>query len=207
MGEPDLWKSWWDAPYFFDLPYVPGYGWAAGDRCAYRSVYGFLVEGGEVVEPFDDGRRFDLQGETAVIGRFSATRLPDAAYIRVNDGFMMEGQRHFDGTFDPLAPGTGEGSQQRGFDECPDPDEAYDPYTGPDERPVVVFWTPGGEVAEIRDYRTTETGEGIIFHLVDADGSDGRVGVLAVDSATGLPAVVVYYDALGAGSVTAHLTP
>ena len=193
--------SWWDAGYFFELPYADGYGWGAGDRCGYRGVYGHLIEGGTKIG-LDD--QFDLDGG-AVIGRFFVSRIVGGqdAYIRLNDGFMREGSRHIDGTPDRNAST----SPEPGFDECTEPSEAYEPYTGPDQRPVIVYRNGDGEVAEIRDYRNTDVGdEDIIFQLVDADGTDGQVAVTAHDLGNdGLPGVVVYYDALGGGSIEAHL--
>ena len=81
--------------------------------------------------------------------------------------------------------------------------QAYESYTGPGELPVIEFHSPSGEVAEIRDYRTVKAGFGVKFRLVDGDGSDGRVAVVAYKS--DLPGVVVYYDALNGGSVSASV--
>lgn len=193
--------SWWDAGYFFELPYADGYGWGAGDRCGYRGVYGHLIEGGTKIGL---GNQFDLDGGS-VIGRFFVSRIVGGqdAYIRLNDGFMREGSRHIDGTPDANAST----SPEPGFDECTEPSEPYESYTGPDQRPVIVYRNGDGEVAEIRDYRNTDVGdEDIIFRLVDADGTDGQVAVTAHDLGNdGLPGVVVYYDALGGGSIEAHL--
>lgn len=192
--------GWWDAEYFFSLPYETGYGWAAGDRCAYRGVYGFLVEGG--TKSVISGNQHDLTGGS-IIGRFHAASIRDNAgelYIRLNDGFMFEGSRHFDGTLDRNS----NVSPEPGFDECPDPSEPYTAYTGPDQRPRIVFRNGDGDVVEIRDYRNTVVEEAeIVFHVVDGDGSDGRVAVTAHDLDNGgLPGVVVYYDAIGDGTVS-----
>jgi hypothetical protein len=188
--------DWWRAPYLFTLPYAPGFGWGAGDRISYGCIYGFLIHGGSLVN-LSSKNNWDLEGGT-IYGRFTAalTVSGSGSYLRVNDGYMVEGRRFFDGS-----PGDGRDQlYSSGF--CSTlVSEGYESYAGPDERPVIKFHTPSGEVAEIRDYRTTNAGDGIKFRLVDGDGSDGRVAVVAYKD--DLPGVVVYYDALGGGSVSA----
>jgi hypothetical protein len=198
-------STWWKAPYFFDLPYADGYGWAAGDRIAYCLTYGFLVRGGTVThldpdKPYD----WDIVGEEEKIGRFSAVLTQDAgAYLRINDHGMVEGRRFFDGS-----PGDGRHQlYSSGF--CDDPEvlrDEYGPYTGPAQEPIIVFRDGFGEVAEIRPYPNVVYDPNVvIFALLDGDGSDGTVSVAAVDPTTDLIGPVVYYDALGNGSVSAHL--
>jgi hypothetical protein len=198
ITNPNDLVGWWDASYYFSLPYQNGYGWAAGDRCAYRGVYGFLVAGGTKVAV---DTQYDLNGGTN-IGRFYAASIRDNVgdlYIRLSDGFMREGSRHFNGVLDRNAST----SPEPGFDECPDPSEAYTAYTGPDQRPRIVFRNPAGQVVEIRDYRNTDVEEANIrFKIADGNGADGRVAVTAHDQDNGgLPGVVVYYDAMNGGTV------
>jgi hypothetical protein len=198
ITNPNDLVGWWDAQYFFSLPYQSGHGWAAGDRCAYRGVYGFLVQGGTKVAV---DTSYDLNGGTN-IGRFYAASIRDNVgdlYIRLSDGFMREGSRHFNGTLDRNS----NVSPEPGFDECPNPTENYTAYNGPDQRPRIIFRNPAGQVVEIRDYRNTNVEEAnIIFRIADGNGADGRVAVTAHDLDNGgLPGVVVYYDAMNGGSV------
>ena len=190
--------DWWRAPYLFTLPYASGFGWGAGDRISYGCIYGFLIHGGTLVN-LGSKNSWDLEGGT-IYGRFTAalTVSGSGSYLRVNDGYMVEGRRFFDGS-----PGDGRDQlYSSGFCDTL-VSEGYQSYAGPGERPVIKFHTPSGEVAEIRDYRTTNAGDGIKFRLVDGDGSDGRVAVVAYKD--DLPGVVVYYDALGGGSVSASI--
>lgn len=193
----DTGGDWWRAPYLFELPYAAGFGWGAGDRIAYGCVYGFLIQDG--ARENLGGNNWDLAGGN-IYGRFLAvlTVPDDGAYLRVNDAYMVEGRRFFDGS-----PGDGRDQlYSSGF--CADRvSQDYKKYTGAGERPVIKYHTPSGEVAEVRDYRTVKAGVGVKFRLVDGDGSDGRVAVVAYKN--DLPGVVVYYDALNGGSVSASV--
>lgn len=178
----------WQAPYLYETPYIPNSGWLAGDRVAYGCAYGFLQHNGEI------------------IGRFTFRAIPDAAsYMRVNDTYMEEGVRYYDGS--PTPPGT----VQVPALECPAVSESYAPSTA-DERPKVVFWH-GDEAVEIRDYLSVVAAPGVTFDLVSeirepftvtssTSGThtvNSRVTVVAMDN--GIPVIVVYYDALGEGSM------
>lgn len=192
----DTGGDWWRAPYLFDLPYAAGFGWGAGDRIAYGCIYGFLIQGGTLTN-LGGRNSWDLEGGS-IYGRFMAVlTVPDSgAYLRIIDGYMEEGRRFFNGS-----PGDGRDQlYSSGF--CEDQlSQDYKSYTGAGERPVIKFHSPSGEVAEIRDYRTVKAAIGVKFRLVDGDGSDNRVAVVAYKD--GLPGVVVYYDAMNGGSVSA----
>jgi hypothetical protein len=178
----------WRAPYLYDTPYADFTGWLPGDRVGYGCGYGFLEYNGEIV------------------GRFTFRAIPDAAsYMRINDSYMEEGVRYYDGSLTP--PGT---VQVPAF-ECPEVSESYAPSTA-DERPVVVFWQED-QALEIRDYRTTDAAPGVTFRVAaeirepfqvtsSVSGThtvNSRVSVVAMDG--GVPVAVVYYDALGSGSM------
>jgi hypothetical protein len=179
----------WRAPYLYQVPYAPNTGWLAGDRVGYGCAYGFLQQDGEIV------------------GRFTFRRIEGADYIVVNDTYMDEGERYYNGQ--PTPPGT---SQVPDF-ECPVSTQSYETSNIPDQRPVVVFWS-NGQALEIRDYRSIVPGPGVTFEVVDvitqpfqvtgaASGThtvNSRVTVLAREN--GVPVVVIYYDALGSGQVT-----
>ena len=175
----DTGQNWWKAPYIGQwLPYTPNAQWLNGDRVAYQCAYGFLEHEGEIV------------------GRFAFDRVPGVTYGRVNDRYMEEGERYWDGTLAaPDAPPQ--------LNDCkPNSGFTYEEWDGPDERPRVVFWSATGDVLDIRDYRNTATST-VKFRLFDV--SPTRVTVVAYELATNLPVVVVYYDALGTGTVTADL--
>lgn len=156
---------WWDAPYDRTLP--SGAGWTDGDRVGYRCLYGFLMQG------------------TKILGRVTFTRVPGAEYGMVNDRFMEEGVRYYNGQLDT------KGLSQ--LNDCPAPSLAYEPYTGPDQRPVVTYENKAtGFVFETRDYLATVVGEGIKFQQVEK--TPQRVTV--VGYLNDMPAIVVYYDSM-----------
>lgn len=178
----------WQAPYLYSTPYALNSGWLAGDRVGYGCGYGFLQHNGEI------------------IGRFTFRAIPDAAsYMRVNDTYMDEGERYYNGALTPA------GTVQVPAFECPEVSESYAPSTA-DERPVVVFWQ-GDQAIEIRDYRGIVAAAGVTFDVVDeihepfvthssVSGDvlvNSRISVVAMDH--GVPVAVVYYDALGSGSM------
>lgn len=182
--------DWWRAPYLWTTPYVPNSGWVAGDRVAYGGAYAFMVLDGEIV------------------GRVTFRALSEAAsYMRINDTYMPEGQRYYDGSLCP--PGT----VQVPFGELPASTQSYETELVPDERPVIAFFVNHVPI-EIRDYRTTvvET-EGVTFDELDPITEpfevdcaftgihivNDRRTVLAREN--GVPTVVVYYDGMGEGSV------
>jgi hypothetical protein len=127
----------WEAPYYRSLPYTSMYdvGWIDGDRVGYSCAYMFL------------------EADGAIVGRVTFTR-PDEAggYATVNDRFMVEGVRYYDGTL------SSSGAAQ--LNDCPDPSQDYGPPDGPDQRPL-IYYTMNGELLENRSYTNT-TGEAIV---------------------------------------------
>lgn len=160
-------EPYWTAPY--DRTLGPRTGWTDGDRQAYRCAYMFLLHRGRVV------------------GRVTFTRA--AGYAIVNDKYMISAARNFEGVVntDPNI---------RQFDDCPAPDIAYEPYSGPDERPIIEY-VLRGTVLETRDYRTTVAGPGVTFRLVEST----RDRATVVGYKDGLPVIVVYYDSMISGVV------
>jgi hypothetical protein len=166
-------EIWWDADYFRNLPYSPSTGWTDGDRAGYRCFYSFLL--------------LDNQ----VVGRVTFTRVEEAAsYAMVNDRYMEEGIRFYDGT---LAPANG----PRELGECPDPTQAYSPSNGSDQRPTITYSTTGGALLEVRNYKKTVALNGITFQQVES--TDQRVTVVAYKD--NLPAIVIYYESMVPGVV------
>jgi hypothetical protein len=157
----------------------PDAGWLEGDRVAYRCAYTFLQNDGEIV------------------ARVTFTR-PDqaAAYTVLNDRYMHEGERHYDGFR--------AGVQQVPDDQCPRPTEPYEALGGNPPIPRIEFSTPGGQTLEVRDYRRVATraegtwccGEvadpGHDFAITSA--TPKRVTVTMYQDR--LPVMVVYYDRL-----------
>lgn len=212
-GEPD----WWSAEYHFDLPYADGYGWGAGNRVAYRCMHGPLIRGGTKINTGNNDQQ-DLIGGT-IVGRFAVVRTlleqtssEGDAYIRINDTYMADNARSFDGTYYGNY-GDGAGDQVEPISVCDQIlTHEYADYFGPDQRPVIVFKDdvdPNPNVIDMdtierRDYRNTNAGAGVRFVLLDGDGSDGVVAVGAVGPDNKI-AVVVYYYGLNGGTVSAFL--
>lgn len=187
--------KWWTALYFFDTPYAPNVGWGAGDKLGYRCQFGFLIQGGTKQTVGPNGQQ-DLIGGS-VIGGYLVVRtdVPEGVttYIKINDEFMIEGARDIDGNYVGAY-----GSQTGHPTDCSQAlSHEYGTYNGPDQRPRIVFLTPSGEVAEIRDYRNTVPAAGVKFVLLDADGSDGEVAVGAVGPDNKIGAIVYYYGLNG----------
>ncbi|MGI8517434.1 MAG: hypothetical protein ACR2ME_03695 [Acidimicrobiia bacterium] len=161
-------RSWWNAVYMRSLPYGLATGWTDGDRAGYRCLYGFLT----------------LDG--VPVGRVTFMRVDGAAsYGMVTDERMVEGERYYDGTLAPAnAP------QELG--QCPEPNVAYEPHTGADQRPTIKYSTPSGQLLEVRNYKTLVPGPGITFQQTES--ASGQITVVAYE--WGNPVIVVYYESI-----------
>jgi hypothetical protein len=152
-------------------------GWLDGDRVAYRCAYAFLEYRGHLV------------------GRATFTRIdpPDGdPYVRLNDAYMREGVRNYDGT---LTRNTSSSSS------CPAPSRSYDRLAGdPGPRPAVRF-QHGPHTIDVRDFGDSSdvgrVGAGHDFGivLVTAD----RVEIVAYQD--GVPALAIYYERLLGDSI------
>lgn len=164
-------QSWWNASYARNLP--SGAGWTDGDRAGYKCAYGFLMYQGQPV------------------GRFTFTTIAGAAsYAKVNDKYMQEGARYYNGTV-----AVGQGNE---LGQCPPASEAYTPFSGPTQLPTVKFQTTSGTVLETRNYKTLKLNfPGLTFQQVSKTAT--RVTVVAYID--GLPAIAIYYDALPGSNV------
>lgn len=174
LGNSDTGEQWWNADY--DRSLSAGVGWTDGDRAGYKCAYGFLLRNGQVV------------------GRFTFTRIPAAAgYARVNDKYMLEGQRHY---------ATGTLSSRRNpvlQSECPAPAESYTPFAG-SQLPTVRFMQ-GSTVLEIRNYPNLDVHEDVTFQQISK--TNKRVVIVAY--LNGLPAIAIYYDAFSNVTMTSDL--
>ena len=165
-------EKWWDAPYYRGLPYAASTGWTDGDRSGYRCFYAFLLNQGQVV------------------GRVTFTRVPEAdSYASINDRYMEEGVRYYNGSLAPADAPTELG-------DCPTPSTAYQPATGSDQRPTITY-TLGQTLLEVRNYKKTVVGAGITFRQVES--TDSRITVVAYKD--NLPVIVIYYDSMVPGLV------
>ncbi|MGH2651930.1 MAG: hypothetical protein ACRDHK_12065 [Actinomycetota bacterium] len=160
-------------PYLRHLTeYDPDAGWIDGDRIGYRCAYMFLVDDGEIVARVT----------------FNTWRPPvgDRPYGLVNDEFMVEGARFYDGSLTP--PGT----EQVPEHECPHLRKAYKPLKGKARpRPVIKFSDAGdGHLLEVRDYRKVKSSPGHRFKIASA--RPDRVIVIGYQDRA--PVVAVYYQ-------------
>jgi hypothetical protein len=124
------------------------------------------------------------------VGRVTFARVEGAGYAFINDNSMKEGVRHYDGTL-----GTADNPVSQS--ECPRPDIAYEPSSGPWQLPTITYETTGGDVLEVRNYKPLVVGAGITFRQTES--SNSRIGVVAYEN--GNPVVVVYYESMVGGVV------
>ncbi|QBR92594.1 hypothetical protein [Nocardioides euryhalodurans] len=166
-------------------------GWVDGDRRAYRCGFAFLRYRGFIV-----GR--------VTVSKFQDPVDKKSGYLKVNDRFMIEESRNFDGT----ANTTGRQSK-----DCTVAAEDYEPFSGVAESPVVTF-QHGPHAIDVRDFADSAdvlvSNRSVVFDLVSA--TDTRVVVLAYEDVKGklLPMASIYYDLvpdLKQGVRVGELTP
>jgi hypothetical protein len=143
-----------------------GSGWLAGDRTAYRCAYMFLRSGG------------------GLVGRVTFTRIE---YATINDKYMDEGVRWYDGTVyeGPL----------RELDDCPEPTEPYEELRGSfGPLPRIRFVDAhSGQVLEVRNYRKVkQLGNGPRWRFRIDSVTPDRVTVIAYVERE--PVMAIYYD-------------
>lgn len=172
LKNADTGASWWNANYYRFLPFYPATGWADGERAGYACLYAFLMLNDQPV------------------GRVTFARVDGAGYAFINDNSMKEGVRHYDGTLGTAANPVSQA-------ECPRPNIAYEPSSGPWQLPTITYETTGGDVLEVRNYKTLVAGAGITFRQTES--SNGKIGVVAYEN--GNPVVVVYYESMVGGIV------
>lgn len=204
-GGFDFWAwnsgvQYWHAKYWATgLPYGDGTTiWVDGDRSGYRCAYAFIGIDG------DDGPAAvttqDEVDQDELLGRVTFIQIPEAAsYAKLNDSGMNDAVRYYDGR-----PGPGNGE----IGDCPQVEIAYEPYTGGDQRPRIAFWSQDWEILDIRDYTNTSATDTIFeLHEVTPDRVTVLAHILDPTTQTYLPAIVVYYDTMGAGHLTVELVP
>lgn len=188
----------WHAPYLTTTPYLGNSGWLPGDRSGYGCAYMFLQSGGQLI-----GR------VTFAAVKPPRTQEPQPGfYAIVKDDGMAEGERFFGGQ---LAP---EGSNELG--DCPGTSVAYESApTAADQRPRLGYWL-GRDLVEIRDYTTTQAHPDLVFQVLEVINQPFQVTVpsgtytvrqrvTVASYLNGVPQVIVYYDAIGNGSLSIDL--
>lgn len=169
--------------------------WTAGDRQGYACGYGFMYER----HPSPPGHP-EIQRPGVFLARATVVRPFEAGYGKVNDDYMEEGERYYDGTV------ANEG-QEITSEDCQavalDPDFDYASYvpTGPDEIRIGIL-TPGGEIADIRDFTNVLIDENV-GHFEYIGFEDGRVSVVFI--LNGLVSHAIYYDEMNGGEIVVEV--
>lgn len=163
------------AEFSYQTSLPSGASWVGGDRVGYRCAYMFLIWQGQVV------------------GRVTFTQIE---YAKVNDKFMDEGARWYDGTVY-----TGSHHQ---LNDCPRPLEPYADANGPiGPLPVMTFSDAAtGQALEVRNYVDVVqggTGKPWKFQVVTARPQH----VTVIGYQDGESILAIYYDRL---SPTIRLT-
>lgn len=169
--------------------------WVDGDREGYQCGYGFMYD--KHPNPF--GHPEINRPESHFIARVSIVRAD--AYGKVNDKYMEEAVRFYDGTVNTV-PGNELVAEdclaaaiEPGFDY-----DAYQPH-GEDQIRVGLF-RADGEIGDIRDL-TTNNPFGGHFEFVSFDGA--RVQVVFVADVTGKPSHALYYDVMNDGRIAVEV--
>ena len=166
-------------------------GWVDGDRRAYRCGFAFL------------------QYRGFIVGRVTVSKFQDpvdkkSGYVKINDKYMREPTRNFDGTANTT------GRQTR---DCTVAREAYEPFSGTPELPVITF-QHGPHAIDVRDFGDDAdvlvSNPSVVFDLVSA--TPTQVIVLAYEDNDGelLPMASIYYDLVpdvAQGVEVGELTP
>lgn len=172
--------------------------WVAGDREGYRCAYSFMYD--QHPNPLNS---LPTPREGHFIARATVVRPLEAGYGRVNDKYMDEGQRYYDGTVHtgPGAEIIDEDCQKTALD--PDFDYAnYVPH-GPDAIRVGLF-KADGQIADVRDFTHPQVATAPTSHYEYVGTKDGRVTVVYVVDGLGV-SHVVYYDALADGQIAVEV--
>ena len=172
--------------------------WVPGDREGYRCAYGFMYD----KHPAPFGLQVDRQpGEGHFIARFSIVRPTGQGYGKVNDRYMEEGQRYYDGTI------ANEGGMEISEDcqlAALEPGFDYDNYVphGPDDIRVGLF-RADGEIADVRDF--TDAAVLVPGHFEFVSLENGRAQIVFILGATNKVSHVFYYDTLNDGRIAVEV--
>lgn len=177
--------------------------WVPGDRERYVCAYAFMYDrhpnpfGGDIFHP--DGH---LIAKTAVI------RPDGQSYGQVNDRYMEEGQRLFDGSIASSSDRSGRGSELT--EDCrteveqeagPFDYENYQPH-GPDEVRVGLF-RADGKIADIRDFTNKNFGLG--SHLEFVSFENGIVHLVVILGLNDQVSHGIYYFPMNDGRIAVEV--
>lgn len=184
--------------YSFSEPGMHEHGWwVEGDREGYKCGYGFLYN----MHPNPFGMFSEPRPEAHLIHRVSAVRPLGTGYGKVNDRYMDENMRFYDGTL------TGEVGGELVSEDCQlaalEPSFDYDAYVphGADDIRVGLFWQ--GEIVDIRDLTLAPWSNPGHFEFVSID--EGRVQIVMISPVTGKVSHVIYYDVLNDGQIAVEV--
>lgn len=180
--------------------------WVAGDREGYKAAYAFMYD--KHPKPFghDVVRK---PGEGKFIARASVVRPLLVGYGKVNDKYMDEGERYYDGT---IATEGGQEISEDAQKAALDPNFDYENYKsqGPMDIRVGLF-RADGQIADIRDFTKVEVVKGTDgkpvgwFEFVEAklaaDKGGFRVSLVFVLRKNLKVQQVVYYDTQNDGQI------
>lgn len=177
--------------------------WVAGDRERYVCAYAFMYDrhpnpfGGDVFHP--DGH---FIAKTAVI------RPSGQGYGQVNDRYMQEGQRLFDGTLASSSDYSGRGSEltedcrtQVELEAGPFDYDNYEPH-GPDEIRVGLF-KGDGKIGDIRDFTNKNFGLGSHVEFVSFE--DGIVHLVVILGLNDKVSHGIYYFPMNDGQIAVEV--
>lgn len=167
--------------------------WVPGDRQGYACAYGFMYD--RHPNPFGHP---EIVREGHFIARATVVRPLEAGYGKVNDVYMEEGERYYDGTISTEGQEiTSENCQTEALDPFD-----YDNYVphGPDQIRIGLL-TVDGEVADIRDFTNVLVGPLGHFEFLSLAGD--RASVLFI--LDGQVSHVIYYDALNDGQLVVEV--
>lgn len=173
--------------------------WVAGDREGYRCAYGFMYD--KHPAPFGHDNVVRQPGEGKFIARFSVVRPEGNSYGRVNDRYMDEGVRYYDGTI------ANEGGAELS-EECQaaalDPTFDYENYVpqGPDQIRIGLF-RADGEIADVRDFTQVALNNPGHFEFIGLE--NGRAQVVFVLGVNNKVSHVFYYDVLNDGRIAVEV--
>lgn len=209
----DTGTAWFEADYIgHGMPYlypeaIPGNHdhawWVPGDRQAYAVAYGFLYD----KHPAPFGHSVSRQpGEGVFIARFTISRIAGAGYAKVNDRYMNEAERYWDGR---RFTGSTNEIQDEDASVVSASDFEYEPFEGPGDTNIRVGLFRGdGAIGDIRDFNgLTVYSSDIKFRVVPeiTVAPDGNQRVAVVMYERDLPGIVFYYDTMNSGRIAVEV--
>jgi hypothetical protein len=180
--------------------------WVGADREGYRCATGHLYN--QHPNPFG---MFEEDRPAHFIHQFAVVRPLDSGYGKINDKYMPEGVRYWDGTLTGQTGGEIEEEDCQALALALNPDFDYDSYVphGPDDIRVGLFYHDG-VIADIRDF--TDVNVGTIqgtntplghFEFVSID--DGVVHLVFVYTSTNKVSHGIYYFVRNDGRIAVEV--